>query len=199
MSNLMQSHSSLFAGRVNNAFHNGAPAWKPNHPKIKGVLKRTLSADKSFLKKLERMQTTNMKVSLILEVVKMYAPELARVSTTASGGQGAQGKGTGKSNNKMHTNNNNNKGKGKGKGYALTFAQMEPDPGMDLFYYPDCTIAPTIVDDFVHLGLTGVKMMSITAGLKVMEEVIVQGGKLGDQPLAILAPPTHKEALDRLE
>ena len=41
--------------------------------------------------------------------------------------------------------NDNSKGKGKGKGPSLTFAQMEPDPGMDLFYYSDGTVASTIV------------------------------------------------------
>ena len=47
--------------------------------------------------------------------------------------------------------------------------------------------------------MTGVKMMSIIAGIKLLEGFMAQGGELGDQPLAILVPPTDKEALDRLD
>ena len=76
------------------------------------------------------MQTNNMKDNLITEVVKMYAPELARAASNAVGGKGGQGKGSGKSSNEIYTNNNNNKGKakgnGKGKGTATAFAQLRP-------------------------------------------------------------------------
>ena len=110
--NLLQSHTAMFAGRVNNCFYAGRPAWKPNHPHIKKALEQIIGVDKGFLKKLERMHTTGMKDNLISEVIKMYAPELARSANNAVGGNG-KAAGKGKNNN---NNNNNNKGKGKGKG-----------------------------------------------------------------------------------
>ena len=112
-SNLLASHNALFAGRVNDYFHGGRATWKPNNPAIKKALETIMNADSTYLKKLERMQTTGMKDTLIAEIVKTYAPELAR-SANATGGKG---KGAGKNNNdNNNNNNNNNKGKGKGKG-----------------------------------------------------------------------------------
>ena len=42
-------------------------------------------------------------------------------------------------------------------------------------------------------------MMSTSAGIKLMEEVVAQGGDLAIHPLAILIPCTDKGALDQLE
>ena len=48
--NIMQSHSALFAGRINNCFHAGRPAWKPNNPFIKKTLEQLIGVDRNFLK-----------------------------------------------------------------------------------------------------------------------------------------------------
>ena len=87
-SNTMSSHHALFSGRVNNCFHAGRPAWKPNDPAIKKALDSIMGAYKTFLRKLERMQTTSMKDTLITEVGKMHAPELARPGNGKSNGKG---------------------------------------------------------------------------------------------------------------
>ena len=42
-------------------------------------------------------------------------------------------------------------------------------------------------------------MMSAGAGIKIMEEMVAQGGALTTQPLAILIPSTDKGALDNLD
>ena len=51
----------------------------------------------------------------------------------------------------------------------------------------------------MHLGLTGVALMSLNKGVQFMEEVVSQGGHLAKMPLAIILPNTDKEALDRLD
>ena len=43
--NNMQAHSAFFAGRINNCFHAGRPAWKPNHPIIKKTLEQIIGVD----------------------------------------------------------------------------------------------------------------------------------------------------------
>ena len=57
------SRVSLFAGDINNFFHNGAPIWKPGHPAIIDALSHILASDKGFIRKLDRMLTNNMKDS----------------------------------------------------------------------------------------------------------------------------------------
>ena len=97
------------------------------------------------------MHTTGMKDNLITEVVKMYAPELARAS--AVGGKGTHGKGSGHSN-KMPTNSNNKgKGKGKGKGKsapATAFAQLRPCENINMFFMPDGSVAPVLDGNLTH-------------------------------------------------
>ena len=109
--NISQSHLALLAGRVNDAFHAGRPAWKPNATEIKKALMTILNTDRNFLNKLERMRCTSMTDNLVIELVHSYAPELARASPV-----GGKGKGKGNKMPTNNTNNNNNKGKGKGKG-----------------------------------------------------------------------------------
>ena len=68
-----------------------------------------------------------------------------------------------------------------------------------MFFYSNGTAAPVIDADDIHLGLTGVAMMSTNKGIQFMEEVVAQGGQLARMPLAIIIPNTNKEALDRLD
>ena len=193
----LRSHAALFAGRINDTFHSGHPQWKPNNPLVKNALDRIIGHDKTFLRKLtDRMITRTKRDNLILETVKMYAPELGR---PANGGQG-KGAGKGKATND-NNNNNNNKGKGKGKGKgknpATAFAQLRPCSAPNMIFYPDGTAAPVIDGNHIHIDLTGVAMMSKNLG--IMEEMVAQGGQFAMQPLAIILPNTNKEALDRLD
>ena len=101
-------------------------------------------------------------------------------------------------NNNNYNNNNKGKSKGKGKGVPATaFSQLRPCRNFDMFRMPDGSVAPILDGNIAHTDHTGVAMMSAGAGIKLLEEIVAQGGDLTIQPLAILIPCTDKDALDR--
>ena len=69
---------------------------------------------------------------------------------------------------------------------------------INMFFLQDGSVDPVLDGNLTHTDHSGVAMMSTSSGIRLMEEMVAQGGDLALHHLAIILPCTDKEACDRL-